>query len=355
MKFFLILFSSFSILFFSACSDYFFDETTEVAVVPSEGGLKEYSGPGSKWELALHSYGGFTLKEEESFGISMSGDYVLNSAGFYELNVSTSTEPAVSLTQAYMLEIPNTLILSQPLINDVNYTQILAMIPSGVCNTMDVFNNWIDIKRDVNTSSQAIFGTFHSLYETSSTTLTNSFDIISADQGEENLSSLNCNQGLANLSDERAYMHTSGNSILHRGIGTPDDDSDDSFLLSIPTSKVIDIASLANEYIGFIYDGVINNIDPVNVTFSEFGTGTGYIYTDVGTEVLDTASPINILVNQVNQPLDGFINLGINGAQSRCIYHENLNSSGKQVLLCTGDNPSATGVGNVYTMLLVSR
>lgn len=351
MRIIFAFFSFFIIIFFSAC----LDESTEIVNNVGESGLKEYNGPGSKWELALHSYGGFTLKEEESFGVSMSGDYTLNAAGFYELNVTTSTDPAVSLTQAYMLEIPNTLIFSQPLINDVNYTQILAMLPSGVCNTKDVFNNWIDIKRDINTSAQAIFGTFHNLFDTSSASLSNNFNIIAADSGEENLSVLNCNQGLANLTDERAYMHSSGNSILHKGRGTPDDDSDDSFLLSIPSEKVENVAALADEYIGFVYDSVINTMSPVHVTFSAFGTGTAYIYTDVGNELLDTANPVNILVNQVNQPLDGFVNLGINGAQSRCIFHENLNSSGKQVLLCTGDNPSAKGVGNVYTMLLKSR
>jgi hypothetical protein len=150
-------------------------------------------------------------------------------------------------------------------------------------------------------------------------------------------------------------MHTSKNTILHTGLATPDDESDDSFLVSIPSQNISDITSLADDYIGFVYDSVLNQTSPISMTLSANGIGVAYTYTDVDNGVLDTSSPINLLVNQVNQPLDGFVNLGLNGAQSRCIFHTNLGGSGKKILMCTGDNPTDPGVGNIYTMLAISK
>ena len=341
---------------FSGCGDNLFgliNETTESTTTQSS--IQQYNGPGSKWELALHDYASFTLREEESFAISLSGDYAINSEGFYKLSVTTSTNPSLSVTQAYLLQIPDVLIISQPLVNDTNYSQLITMIPSGICHNTNISNNWIDIKRDINSSTEPIFGTFISSYENATASLANRFDIISAELGEGNLSTINCNQGLANLTDGRAYMHSSGNSILHTGLATPDDESDDSFLVSIPSQDISGIADLADEYIGFVYDGVLNQTSPISMTVLSNGTGVGYKYTDVDNGVLDTSSPINLLVNQVNQPLDGFVNLGLNGAQSRCVFHSNLSDSGKKVLLCTGDNPTDPGVGNIYTMLAISK
>ncbi len=341
---------------FSGCDEYLFalsnEKSTSSSLTPI--GTKHYNGPGSKWELALHDYAGFTLREEESFGISMSGDYAVNSAGFYKLSVTTSTNPSLSVTQAYLLQIPDVLIVSQPLVNDGNYSQLIAMIPSGICHNTNIYNNWIDIKRDINSSFEPIFGTFVSSYENATASLANRFDIIAAELGEGNLSTINCNQGLAELSDGRAYLHSSGNSIVHTGLGTPDDENDDSFLVSIPMQDISGIAALEDEYIGFVYDSVLNQTSPIFMTVLSDGTGVGYKYTDVDNEVLDT-SDINLTVNQVNQPLKGFVNLGINGAQSRCVFHNNLSGSNKKILLCTGDNPAAPGVGNVYTMLAISK
>lgn len=344
------------VIVFSGCDEYLFALSNEKSTSTSltQIGTKQYNGPGSKWELTLHDYAGFTLREEESFSISMSGDYAVNTAGFIKLSVTTSTNPSLSVAQAYLLQIPDVLVVSQPLVNDTNYSQLIAMIPSGVCPNANINNNWIDIKRDVNSSIEPIFGTFTSIYENATASLPQQFDIIAADLGEGNLSTINCNQGLANLIDGRAYMHSSGNSILHTGLAT-DDDSDDSFLVSIPSQEISSIASLADEYIGFVYDSVLNQTNPIFMTVLSDGTGVGYKYTDVDNEILDIANPIDILVNQVNQPLSGFVNLGLSGAQSRCIFHANLSGSGKKALLCTGDNPTEPGVGNIYTMLAISK
>ena len=353
-----------SIVFFGGCDDKLFDLSDEKTVTDTPPAqpvtddtvvVKEYNGPGSKWELTLHDYGVFTLKEDESIGISMSGTHTALTSGFTKLKVTTSTNPSLSSSEAYMLEVPGLLTIMQPLINDVNYSQLIAMIPSGACQSGNINNNWIDIKRDINSSSSAVFGTFNFLDGNGSASLNKRFNLISADLGEANLSTLECNQGLANLTDGRAYMHTSGNSIIHTGLSTPSDDSDDSFMLSIPAKSINSISALSDEYIGFVYDSTLKSIQPVNMALSEVGIGVGYIYTDVGNEVLDTNNSINIVVNQVNRPLDGFVNLGINGAQSRCIADSNLSGSGRKVMMCTGDNPSQAGVGHIYTMLLVSK
>lgn len=344
------------VIFFSGCDEYLFALSNEKTASTSltQSGIKEYNGPGSKWELTLHDYASFTLREEESFSISMSGDYAVNRAGFHKLSVTTSTNPSLSLTQAYLLQIPDVLIVSQPLVDDANYSQLISMIPGGNCHNANIYNNWIDIKRDLNSSSDPIFGTFTSVYENATASLPNRFDIIAADLGEGNLSEINCNQGIANLTDGRVYMHSLGNSILHTGMDTPTDDSDDSFLVSIPAQEINGIAALADEYRGFVYDSVLNQTSPISMTLLTDGTGIGYKYTDVDNEVLDT-TPIKLLVNQVNQPLRGFVNLGLNGAQSRCVFHADLSASGKKVLLCTGDNPTKPGVGNIYTMLCISK
>jgi len=128
-----------------------------------------YSGPGSRWDADLATDGSFTITRRDSVSapvdLTVNGSYEGLASGFLKLTMAsasgTNAPSAGDIT--YTLDVPGYALMLKPL--DAGNDQIIPMVRSGECPTVDMDANLVMVKKDdgvlANDAGREFFGTFH--------------------------------------------------------------------------------------------------------------------------------------------------------------------------------------------------
>jgi hypothetical protein len=294
----------------------------------------------------MNSDGTFSMDESES-GLSLSGTWATTAAGFKKLTVTVSSDTgSVALgSTAYALDIPGIVLLVKP----YSGTQMISMVKSGECPQGDFSANWIMTNANTNMASD-LFGTFAFTASSGSANLPARYQLDDTDLGAEPLGSLICSNGVATVGDARMYLTPIGAAIVHTGVTSPGDPTDDNFIVALPATSVGSLSNLDGNYLGLVFaeSAGTDELFPVSISLSN-GTGTGD-QIDPDTGVSSGSASISLV--SADAPSTGFISGTIGGSDVRCMANVDVNSSGKNFLFCIGENPGEAG--RLYNMLMIN-
>ncbi len=320
---------------------------------------QSYNGPGSEWSSSINSNGTFSLAEAIS-GLSLAGTWTNTAAGFKLLVVTSSNDTAsVAIgSLAYVLDIPGTVLILKPF----NSNQIITMVKSGACPSADFNANWVVTNKDDTApiATTDVVGTFAYTHATTSAGLPTKYSLAGgASMGSSNLGSFSCSNGIADVTGAKMYLTQVGGAIVHTTGGTPNDPSDDDFIVAMPATTIVDMASLNGTYLGLGFAGAAagDSVFPISIILSN-GVGSGTeINADTGIAAAGTvAVDFTGAGDGINNPSAGFISGtvddGSGSKQVTCMASTNINSSGKNFMFCVGENPGETG--KMYNMLMIS-
>jgi hypothetical protein len=294
----------------------------------------------------MNSDGTFSMDESES-GLSLSGTWATTAAGFKKLTVTVSSDTgSVALgSTAYALDIPGIVLLVKP----YSGTQMISMVKSGECPQGDFSANWIMTNANTNMASD-LFGTFAFTASSGSANLPARYQLDDTDLGADPLGSLICSNGVATVGDARMYLTQIGAAIVHTGVTSPGDPTDDNFIVGLPATSVGSLSNLDGNYLGLVFaeSAGTDELFPVSISLSN-GTGTGD-QIDPDTGVSSGSASISLV--SADAPSTGFISGTIGGSDVRCMANVDVNSSGKNFLFCIGENPGEAG--RLYNMLMIN-
>ena len=337
----------FVLVFFISCKDdrktVFKANKTRISNDSSES----YAGPGSKWEVILNKNGTFDIEEQDR-NLFLEGTWTKTDAGFKKLTVTSSSDidevPLGSVGHA--LEIPGMVLLLKPF----NGTQIISMIKSGVCPTDDFSANWIVTSENSNVGSSDVFGTFFYDYINDTANLPNRYTLEGVDQGANSLPGFVCNNGIAEVGDGRMFLTEMGAAIVHTGILTPVDKTDDNIIIALPPKNIGSLSALDGVYKGLVFASSANGNElfTVSINISD-GTGSG---NEIDPDSGDLGDYVSINFSAVDTPNDGLIEGTIDGSVIKCMANTNIYNSEKTFLFCIGDNPDEAG--KLYLMFMIN-
>ncbi len=321
-----------------------------------------YAGPGSSWTFNLYDDGSFAATETDADpDLEISGTWATTDSGFKKLTVSTTSDAssvAVGST-GYGVDIPGVVFLLKPFNGD----QLITAVKTGECPQASFTANWIMANKNADAGAGSdLFGTFSYDSTTGSATLPSKYDIDNntvAPGPHDNLGTFTCADGIANVADAKMYLTQIGAAIVHTNGGTPNDKTDDNFIVAMQSQALGTSSAIDDEYIGLVFETSSggDNLFPVYVNLSG-GTGTGQEITNVDTNDLD---PGTVTINYsgaglgVDNPSNGLVNATVGLEELHCTANTNVNGSGKNFLYCVGDNPGEPDVGNLYNLLLLSK
>ncbi|HUP57791.1 MAG TPA: hypothetical protein VM598_10090 [Bdellovibrionota bacterium] len=313
-----------------------------------------YGGAGSNWQATLNGDGTFTITESDS-GMTATGTYETLSTGFLRLTVSSASGTGAPSAgdQALALNVPGFVFLLKPLGDG---SPIIPMVPIGTCPSANMTANWIltETNSDISLNTTEGFGTFTYTASTGAVALPTKYAIDNTSLGAGTIGTFTCSGGVGTLSGgEEMWFNPSGGAIVHGGSGD--------IILAMTQATVGSAAALNGNYSGLVFsnNGGGDDTFPVMGTLSG-GTGTFTQVTNVATGTLGTESA-TLSFSAVDSPSAGFVdgNLAVTADATnpmQCMVTLNANGSGKNVIMCLGEEPgTAGGVNNVYTLLLVQR
>ncbi|VAW69679.1 hypothetical protein MNBD_GAMMA09-2682 [hydrothermal vent metagenome] len=354
----------------SGCSS---SSSSSTPTTPKEN----YNGPGSKWDITLTggTTGDFNIDHYQTSDLqnpdyNIQGPYVRQSSGFVTLTVGTVTNyigtngPLVGDT-AWAVEAPGYAFLLKPTSGD----QIIPMVESGNCPTADMTGNFVVVKKDLTNNGDSgadlagndFFGTFNYAVATGITSLpvlkaiTAGFPDIAADT----LPAGTCANGIMTFTDTILYLTTNGGGIVHLGVATPNDDTDDSFLFALSQKAITNVNNLDGNYAGILYDQnatIGQQIQPVTLACTS-GSCTGNLVSDVttGAAQAGTSAAVNLTgtVDSIaNGLITGTISFGSTLGNLACMADIDSLSSGKKIISCVGQSPDNTA--NMFNVIFVS-
>ncbi|HED36029.1 MAG TPA: hypothetical protein ENJ08_17685 [Gammaproteobacteria bacterium] len=343
----------------------------------SAGSVENYNGPGSRWDVSLtgDNAGTFTIDHFQTSDLQnpdyrVQGDFTRQSSGFVTLTV-TSVEnfignngPLVGET-AWAVEVPGYAFLLKPTSGD----QIIPMVESGNCPTADMTGNFVVVKKDLTNNGDSgadladrdFFGTFNYDFATGVTSLpvlksiTDGFPDITPDT----LPASTCTGGILTFTDTILYLTSNGGGIVHLGVATPNDDTDDSFLFALSQKAITNVNNLDADYAGILFDqnsGIGQQIQPVSLSCVS-GSCTGNLVSDVttGTPVAGTSASVSLTgtVDSIaNGLITGTISFGSTTGNLACMADIDSLSSGKKIISCVGQSPDNNA--NMFNVIFVS-
>lgn len=345
------------------------------------GGGSSYSGPGSRWNVSLAGDNNFTITKSETaispVVLTITGSYTELPAGFLKLTVggvdadpSVTDAPAVG-DAAYALNVPGYVFFLKPI--DPTSDQVIPMVASGSCPSADMNANWVNVNVEAGVSAadatSSMYGTFNFDVATGTPTLPSTYSLTQSSLGTDNLSGGTCTDGLLILNNDlgvaetEAYLTTNGGAIVRTGIDTPNDETDDTYIFGLAQETIADIANLADEYAGLLFDAGQpggSQISPVSVSCNAAGACTGTIVTDIDANTLSTDT-VSISLTTADNPEAGFITGTISVPSGggtvpgnlTCIANINAQGSGKNILSCVGQSPEDNT--QLFNVLLVSK
>ncbi len=326
----------------------------------TQGTAQDYSGPGSKWDINLAIDGTFNIIHYPSIGATsdytVQGDYTRQSSGFITLTVtggSGTGGPSVG-SEAWAVEVPGYAFLLRPVDDD----QLVAMVTSGACPTADFDANWVVVKKDDNQNGNAgadlanndFFGTFN--YDFATTTaslpelraLSSGFPSITPDIFPTG----SCSGGIMEIGDAAMYLTVTGGAIVHIGVDTPDDTTDDSFIFALTQKAITNVNNLDASYAGILFDdsmGIGQQISPVKLTCTS-GSCAGSLVSNVTTGAAVQGATAEVeLTGTVDSIAPGFITgtISYDGTVTgnlACMADIDALSTGKKIISCVGQSPN---------------
>jgi hypothetical protein len=316
-----------------------------------------YNGMGSRWQATLNPNGTFAMSELDN-SIEVSGTWTETSSKWMELTVSDATgagAPSAG-SKAHALLIPGVVLLVKPF----DGSQMITMVLAGTCPTSDMNANWVktNIEDGADINTVDIYGTFRFFSATSSAILPNKFQLDGTDQGQYDLSTFSCSDGIATISDGRMYFSEIGAALVHTSVS---DSTQSSFIVGLPVKKLNTKSVLAGDYNGLVYQQSTGSEElfPVTLSLNTSGSGTAYTYNNNDpNQSVNTSSGAGFAISNVDSPTDGFIKGTVtdesnNSATIRCMANTNINGSGKTFLFCAGANPGEQT--KMYNLLLISK
>ncbi|VAW62354.1 hypothetical protein MNBD_GAMMA11-316 [hydrothermal vent metagenome] len=325
----------------------------------TQGTGQNYSGPGSKWDISLAGDGTFNIIHYPSIGANsdytVQGNYIRQSSGFVTLTVtggSGTGNPPVG-SEAWAIEVPGYAFLLRPVDDD----QLVAMVTSGACPTADIDANWVVVKKDDNFNGNAgadladndFFGTFN--YDSATDTaslpvfksLTSGFPSLTADTFPNG----SCSGGIMELGDAAMYLTITGGAIVHIGVDTPNDATDDSFIFALTQKAITNVNNLDASYAGILFDDNMDigqQISPVKLTCTS-GSCAGSLVSNVitGAAVQGATAEVE-LTGTVDSIAPGLITgtISYDGTVTgnlACMADINALSTGKKIISCVGQSP----------------
>ena len=337
-----------------------------------------YGGPGSAYTATLNANGTFTVTHAPSVGaavdVTVTGTYVRLASGFVKLTIGSitgsvgSNGPAVG-DIAYGMEIPGFAFLLKPMGSGAG-DHIIPMVATGSCPTGTLNMNWIVGEKsdssDATQTTEDHFGTF--TYD--STSATGNLPAKYALQGNTSLGAgtvnglAACSSGILSFTGGNIWLTTLGGALVHAsGSG----DTSDQIIIAMPQSTLT-AASLTGVYTGLVFDKANSSNDriiPVGATFSNSSgtlTATGAKVTDVDAGTLSTTdtAAISLPASGMNVPSNGFwtgtITINSLSGAIVCMAADNVASSGKDMMFCIAQSPTATPQNStIFNVLLVTK
>jgi hypothetical protein len=315
-----------------------------------------YKGAGSTWESTIRADGTFTLKEtDQEPDLVVDGTYTTLSTGFMKLTVTSAsgTGAPTAGSLAYGLEIPGVVFLLKPIGSSAS--QLIPMVVGGACPSADVAYNWIDVKNEssaftISTADQA--GTFQ--LSGTAASLPKKYAIDGTELGSHTLGTFSCSSGVGSLSGDtsvKMYMTANAGAIVH---------TSNNIIFATTKTALSGFSALSGDYAGLVF---ASDDYPVSMSMTSSGSMTVQsINVESGAQEGGITSTTLNATTAVNSPGDGFFGLNFATATTEkvlCTAVENLVSSGKSFIICTGDEPSIEGggatQGTSFTALFIKK
>ncbi|RMG28234.1 MAG: hypothetical protein D6721_09000 [Gammaproteobacteria bacterium] len=299
--------------------------------------------------------------------MTVEGTYEELTSGFLKLTVSSASganAPHVG-DAAYALNVPGYVFILKPM--DPGSDQIIPMVKSGSCPTSNLSANWVTVtaERGMNASdsNQDFYGTFTFDPASSQASLPSRYNFDQTDLGSLSLPPGSCNEGVLTLTGADMFLTDNGGAIVHLGVDTPSDPSDDQIIFGFAQQSIGDVANLAGDYAGLAFDGNRTSgtgIFPVSITCDNAGNCTGKGIVDIDTNTLTNES-VDITLSTADNPSTGFITgtvidtnqPGSTPGKLGCVVNLNAQGSGKNIISCVGQSPGDNT--KIFNILFISK
>ncbi|MDH5445127.1 MAG: hypothetical protein OEY52_06180 [Gammaproteobacteria bacterium] len=321
---------------FAACS-------SDDAAKPSAGTNQSYSGPGSKWDVALKADGTFSIDKYANAAattadFSVTGTYTTLTSGFKKLTVGTVTGTGGPSKGdiAYALEVPGFMLALKPAGGG---TQLIPMVASGTCPSSDMNLNWVKVNVGdgvSNFTTADLGGTFSYTAATGAAVLPAKYNISGGDAGTNvSVGNGTCNLGIMSIDPVEMYLTSAGGAVVNTD---KTNSANSEFIFGFGQKAITDVASLNGNYVGIRFKQNGNSLEPVDVSCTN-GVCSGKGYTNIETGETMTGG-VTLTLGTPDSPSTGFI-LGTVTENSQtgnfiCMFDKNAAGSGKIIGNCAG-------------------
>lgn len=323
-----------------------------------------YQGPGSDYTITFSPLPPATPRtfslNEATASLSIGGTVEVMDSGLYKLTVTRSNTPtsvAVN-SEAYAMSIPGVVTLIKPILS--GSTQIITAVSTGTCPTSSFTGNWIqmNVPASHNVYTNDMYGTFNFAADTGIGTVATkyAFNAPTTDLGSSAIGTGTCSAGVMTVGTAKMYLTQVGGAIVNTNTTTA---SDASFIFAMPRASLTSHTAFTGDYIGMIFDARSNSVTMVSVS-GVAGVYTFYQFTDLDTNTVSAVASgtMTLSGNSVNSPSEGFmigtVSTASGSGSVACMGHEDVVSSGKKFIMCSGTAPGSSNT-SLFNMLLISK
>jgi hypothetical protein len=344
------------------------------------------------WSITISSSNTFVV--ENADGLEVSGTVENLDSGFVKLTVSSSNESEPQAGDiAYGLNVPGVIFFLAPVGDD---GEVIPMVKSGTCpstetsflwslaGAKDSDNNKVTKScNNTDTEGLDIFG--EATINSSEITIPSKYDICDNSISGDFTGAFSCTDGVATITSEGAvdaYMYlTEGGGAI---VKTQPGDSDEKTIVALAGESSLSISDLEGDYAGVLFiendEEGDDSTKPVSATITSGVSGKIEVTEwDVENNTLKSGGISGTIHNfESDTPMNGFIKgkLDVDENQSDesiyafvvCQSDLNANGSGKNIVVCTGqepkrdseDNPEqitdpGAGSDNIFSLVLVEK
>lgn len=340
------------------------------------------------WSITISSSNTFVVTNAD--GLEVSGTVENLDSGFVKLTVSSANESEPQAGDiAYGLNVPGVIFFLAPVSGD---GEVIPMVKAGTCPSTEAnflwslagakdssSNNITQSCADGGDEGLDIFG--QARIDSSEITIPSKYDICDNLISGGFTGAFSCTDGVATITSEGsvdAYMYlTEGGGAI---VKTQPGGGDEKTIVALAGESSLSLGELEGDYAGVLFvEGDEEGNDstkPVSATISS--DQIEVVEWDVESNTAKSGGDSGIIHSFVsNTPMNGFIKgeLDVDGDTNEntyayvvCQSDLNANSSGKNIVVCTGQEPNRSGTGeleeitapgggseNVFSLVLVEK
>ena len=324
--------------------------STQTAVTVQETGqARNYSGPGSKWDVVLNDDATFLIERrataQTEVVLRVSGNYQSLDNGFTQFFVSSAQgedAPAPGAT-AWGIEVPGFALFLKP--DDSPFGGFISMLDSGTCPSEPLLANWVVVKpqasADATDAAQPIVGAFEYDPSTSQADLTQRYSLQGDDLGVASLGAASCSDGILITDEAVVYLTAAGGGLAHT---IRADEADREVVFALQQEAISSIGDLDGDYVGLVYDPGNpsgNNVSPTVVNCAA-GICSGNILSALDVSASVAEFSLN-LFGTLDQPVQGLIAGEVSNDAGRgdlvCQVLGGVGASSNMLVSCVGQDP----------------